>query len=126
MAVQRPMITIVDVQRTTPGKLFESEIYLHIWDANEKKLRKQGWIPKDDIDKIEVVTVNDGLEEKTVEVEESIEETTEFVDFNDSEDEDLDDYDLMNINELKKACKDANINFTKKATENSLRNKLRA
>ena len=126
MAVQRPTIKLVDISRSTPGKLFETEMFVHIYEAEKAKGKMKDWVEKDKIDKIEVVTVNDGLEEKTVEVEESIEETTEFVDLNDSEDEDLDDYDLMNINELKKACKDAGINFTKKATENSLRNKLRA
>jgi len=131
MAGQRPTIKIIDVQRSSPGKLFESEMYLHIWEAKEGKLRGQGWIPKNEIEKIEVTEVADGLENTTVEIEEAV-ETTETIDLTESdtedtdEDEDLDDFDLMELDALKKECQKRNIHYTKKATENSLRNKLRA
>ena len=131
MAIQRPTIKLVDIQRSVPGKLWETEMYVHIYEAEKQKGKMTNWIPKDDIDKMEFEEVNDGLKSKTVEIVKEAPkpspkvETVTFEDnLNDSDDED--DLELLSISELQDLCNEKGIKFHHKAKEEKLIKLLKA
>ena len=103
-------ITIINVKRSTPDKTFKQTIYLSAWQNAEAKLRGQGWLPSNDIEKVEYEEVNDGLGMEEVEIIESTEE----------KDGDLNDLDSLSLEELKAECDKRGIKYHHASKANKL------
>jgi hypothetical protein len=100
----RPTIKLVDTSRSTEGKLFESDIYVHIYEKQKALGKMQNWIPKDKIDSIKTEIVEDTVEDEIV-----IEElTTETEDVNV---EGSTDFELMSLEELKEYADENGIKY---------------
>jgi len=106
-------ITIINVKRSTQKLKFQQTIFLSAWLNNESRLRQEGWLPKNDIEKVEYEEVNDGLELDEV----IIEEEKEF---------DGVDYSEYTLAELKAACDEKNIKYHHASKENKLISLLEA
>lgn len=110
---QRPTIKLVNIEKSSEGKLFETEMYTHLYDIQKAKGKMVGWIPKDSIDSITTETVEDANEDEVI-----IEQ------LNDSETTDI-DIELMDLDELKKFAKDNKVKFHPASKEVGLRKKLK-
>ena len=70
--IMQNKVEIVNIQRSgTDGKTFESTIFESLWLKNEAKLKKEGWLLKSTIEKIEVVKTEDNLGLEEVEIVEA-------------------------------------------------------
>lgn len=105
MANQK-VIEIINVRRSTEGIKFVQPIYESIWLKREEKLRNDGWIPTESIERIEIVPVDDGKGIRTVEVV--------------GEKEDAKSLDDLNLVELKEMCDKRNIKYHHASKENKL------
>jgi len=72
-------VTIVNIKRSTAKLSYVSTIMESIWLKNEGKLKSQGWLLKDSIDKVEIIEVNDGLGLQEVEIVEAEEVKEEVI-----------------------------------------------
>lgn len=107
-------VTIVNIKRSTAKLTYESTIMESVWLKTEGKLKSQGWLLKDSIDKVEIIEVNDGLGLQEVEI-------VEATDVKDG----LDDTpDVSELDALKAECKAKGIKFHHASKEAKLRTLL--
>ena len=105
MASQKK-VSIINVQRSSTGKLFKQTIMESIWLKKEAKLKDDGWLLEDDIKEIKTEEVDDGKGINTVVIEE--EEVTDSVPdlFNEEK-----DFSEMNKAELQAVCDKKGIKY---------------
>jgi len=108
-------VTIVNIKRSTAKLSYVSTIMESIWLKNEGKLKSQGWLLKDSIDKVEIIEVNDGLGLQEVEIVEAEDVVKEEVIVPD---------DISELDALKAELKAKGIKFHHASKEAKLRTLL--
>lgn len=114
-------VILVDIQRSTEGKVFETELYVKQFDKLKKAGKLGDWRLKSDIESIKTNEVEADVEVDTVEIiqldedpsEEIVEETQEILDIR-----------LLNLGELQSLCTEMGIKFHHAAKESNLIKKL--
>ena len=119
MAIARPLVTLVNIKKSIPGRVFETQMYEHIYDAQKAAGKMGDWILKDQIEKIESVKVNDGLGKKEVIIDDSEEKETQYFDKIE------DNYDILDLAELQELCKKNKIKYHARNGEKKLIELLR-
>lgn len=99
-------VTIINVKRSSEGRLFKQVIFESIWLKREDKLKEQGWMLADNIKEIITEKVEDGKGSKTVEIVE--EETVEDEVVEETE---VKSYEDMTVKELQAACDEKGITY---------------
>ncbi len=99
-------VTIVNIKKSSvDGKTHESTIFESLWIKEESKLKKRGFILKDQIESIVVEKVDDGLEFDEVIIEEpKVEEVVK-------EDTTEKSYSEMTKKELQAVCNEKGIKY---------------
>jgi len=86
------LITLVDIARSQPGKLFETTMSEKIYLQQKAKGKMNGWIPKDQIKSIDVTEVDSPEDAKTEVIVE--EETEATPDVTESVNEDVEEVEV--------------------------------
>lgn len=107
-------VNIINIKRSSPGKLFKQTIMESIWLRKEAKLKDDGWLLENDIKEIKTEVVDDGKGIDTITIVEEVIEDIEVVEDSNKP------YSEMTKKELQTVCESKGIKYHHATKEENL------